>query len=210
MGILERMEYTGYICNFKTYSKSYKLKKQITNSVEDMAIFPDTQEAIVSQAQWDSVQELRQNKRRPTKAERQVLFAGLLFCHDCGSKLHFGACKSFDRQQDRYVFPSTRVVVALCSAHYIREDVLREIVLKRIQEVNKYIQKDAEGFQEEWLQCNRQDQEKRIRDDKKQVGKVKKHLANLEIITRRVYEDYALGNISLKLCPLTTLMKWNG
>ena len=57
VGILERMEYTGCTCNFKTYSKSYKLKKRIPNAIEDMCIFPDTQEAIVSQAQWDRVQE---------------------------------------------------------------------------------------------------------------------------------------------------------
>ncbi len=195
VGILERMEYTGCTCNFKTYSKSYKLKKRIPNTVEDMAIFPDTQEAIVSQAQWDRVQELRQNKRRLAKAERQGLFSGLLFCPDCGSKLHFGTCKSFDGTQDRYVCAKYKSGRGTCSAHYIREDVLREIVLERIQAANEYIRRDVDGFQEEWLQCRRQDQEKRIRDDKKQVDKAKKRLADLEIITRRVYEDYALGNI---------------
>ena len=46
-GILERMEYTGCVCNFKTYSKSYKLKKRIPNAKEDMFILPGTQEAIV-------------------------------------------------------------------------------------------------------------------------------------------------------------------
>ncbi len=69
--------------------------------------------------------------------------------------------------------------------------------MERIQAVNEYIRRDVDGFQEEWLQCRRQDQEKRIRDDKKQVDKAKKRLADLEIITRRVYEDYALGNIDL-------------
>ena len=47
--ILGRMEYTGCTCNFKTYSKSYKLKKRIPNAREDMFILPDTQEAIVPQ-----------------------------------------------------------------------------------------------------------------------------------------------------------------
>ena len=56
-GILERMEYTGCTCNFKIYSKSYKLKQRSPNSPEDMFILPDTQDAIVSQAQWDRVQE---------------------------------------------------------------------------------------------------------------------------------------------------------
>ena len=96
VGILERMEYTGCTCNFKTYSKSYKLKKRIPNAPEDMFIVPDTQEAIVSQAQWDRVQELRKNKRRPVKTERQGLFAGLVYCAGCGSKLHFATCKGFE------------------------------------------------------------------------------------------------------------------
>ena len=51
-----------------------------------MFYLPDTQEAIVSQAQFDRVQELRKNKRRPAKAERQGFFSGILFCADCGGK----------------------------------------------------------------------------------------------------------------------------
>ena len=43
VGILERQEYTGCTCNFKTYSKSYKLKKRIPNNPEDMFIVPDSQ-----------------------------------------------------------------------------------------------------------------------------------------------------------------------
>ena len=195
-GILERMEYTGCTCNFKTYSKSYKLKKRIPNAIEDMCIFPDTQEAIVSQAQWDRVQELRKNKRRPTKAERQGLFSGLLFCPDCGNKLHFATCKSFDGKQDHYVCSSYKSGRGTCSAHYIREDVLRELVLERIRAVNAYIRQDVEGFQEEWLQCRRSDQERSIREDRKRVEQAKKRLADLDVLLSRLYEDFVLGDLS--------------
>ena len=195
-GILERMEYTGCTCNFKTYSKSYKLKKRIPNAIEDMCIFPDTQEAIVSQAQWDRVQELRKNKRRPTKAERQGLFSGLLFCPDCGNKLHFATCKSFDGKQDHYVCSSYKSGRGTCSAHYIREDVLRELVLERIRAVNAYIRQDVEGFQEEWLQCRRSDQERNIREDRKRVEQAKKRLADLDVLLSRLYEDFVLGDLS--------------
>lgn len=196
VGILERMEYTGCTCNFKTYSKSYKLKKRIPNAIEDMCIFPDTQEAIVSQAQWDRVQELRKNKRRPTKAERQGLFSGLLFCPDCGNKLHFATCKNFDGKQDHYVCSSYKSGRGTCSAHYIREDVLRELVLERIRAVNAYIRSDVEGFQEEWLHYRRADQERDIREDQKRVEQAKKRLATLDVVMSRLYEDYALGEIS--------------
>ena len=195
-GILERMEYTGCTCNFKTYSKSYKLKKRIPNAIEDMCIFPDTQEAIVSQAQWDRVQELRKNKRRPTKAERQGLFSGLLFCPDCGNKLHFATCKSFDGKQDHYACSSYKSGRGTCSAHYIREDVLRELVLERIRAVNAYIRQDVEGFQEEWLQCRRSDQERNIREDRKRVEQAKKRLADLDVLLSRLYEDFVLGDLN--------------
>ena len=196
VGILERMEYTGCTCNFKTYSKSYKLKKRIPNAIEDMCIFPDTQEAIVSQAQWDRVQELRKNKRRPTKAQRQGLFSGLLFCPDCGNKLHFATCKSFDGKQDHYVCSSYKSGRGTCSAHYIREDALRELVLERIRAVNAYIRQDVEGFQEEWLQCRRSDQERSIREDRKRVEQAKKRLADLDVLLSRLYEDFVLGDLS--------------
>ena len=55
-GFWNGREYTGCTCNFKTYSKSYKLKKRIPNEPENMFYLPDTQEAIVSQAQFDRVQ----------------------------------------------------------------------------------------------------------------------------------------------------------
>ena len=196
VGILERQEYTGCTVNFKTYSKSYKLKKRIPNEPENMFYLPDTQEAIVSQAQFDRVQELRKNKRRPAKAERQGFFSGLLFCADCGGKLHFATSKSFEGKQDHYVCNHYKSNRGTCTAHYIREDTLRDIVLERIRAVNEYIRSDVDGFQEEYLQCRKADHEQSIRDDKKKVEQAKKRLASLDVIISRLYEDFALGEIS--------------
>lgn len=196
VGILERMEYTGCVCNFKTYSKSYKLKKRIPNAKEDMFILPGTQEAIVSQEQWDRVQELRKNKRRITKGERQGLFSGLLFCADCGSKLNFATCKGFEGKQDRYVCAKYRSGRGACSGHIIREEVLRNVVLERIRAVTEMIRSDVEGFQEDWLQCRREDQEKSIREDKRRLTQAKKRLADIDVLMTRIYEDMVLGNLS--------------
>ena len=197
-GILERPEYTGCTCNFKTYSKSYKLIKRIPNAKEDMFILAGTQEAIVPQAQWDRVQELRKNKRRLAKAERQGLFSGLLYCADCGSKLHFATCKSFEGKQDHYVCAKYKGGRGVCTAHYIREDVLRELVLERIRAVNAFIRQDVDGFQEEWLRCRREDQEKNLRDDRRRMEKAKKRLADLDLLISRLYEDSVLGTLSME------------
>ena len=196
VNILERMEYTGCTCNFKTYSKSYKLKKRIPNALEDMFVLPDTQEAIVPKEQWDRVQELRKHKRRMTKAERQGLFSGLVVCADCGSKLHFATCKNFEGRQDHYVCAKYKSGRGTCSAHYIREDVLRDVVLERIRAVTEYIRADVEGFQEDWLMCRREEQEKSIREDKRRLEKAKKRLVDIDKLITRIYEDMVLGNLS--------------
>ena len=53
-----------------------------------------------------------------------------------------------------------------------------------------------EGFQEEWLHYRRADQERDIREDQKRVEQAKKRLATLDVVISRLYEDYALGEIS--------------
>ena len=196
--ILERMEYTGCVCNFKTYSKSYKLKKRIPNKPEDMFILPDTQEAIVPQAQWDRVQELRKNRHRLTKSDRRGLFSGLMFCADCGSKMHFASYKIGNSVINRYICSHYKGGRGTCTPHYIREEVIMDAVSERIRAVNEYVREDVEGFQEEWLRCRRADQEKNIREDKRKLAQAKKRLADLDVLISHCYEDAVLGNLSME------------
>nr|WP_278141816.1 recombinase family protein [[Clostridium] hylemonae] len=66
-------------------------------------IIPNMQEPIISEEQWLRVQELREHRRRPTATGRTSLFSGLVYCADCGAKLHFAAAKSMTRNQERTV-----------------------------------------------------------------------------------------------------------
>ena len=194
--LLNRMEYTGCTCNFKTYSKSYKLKKRIPNQTEGMFIVENTQEAIVPKEQWDRVQELRKERHRTIqRAEREGFFSSILVCADCGSRMHFCTCKSFEGKQDHYTCAKYKAGRGECTAHYIREHVLRDIVLERIRAVTSYVRKDAEGFQEEWMQATRDVQMKNIRQDQKRLAQAKKRLADVEKLMIRLYEDHVLGSL---------------
>ena len=84
--ILERMEYCGHTVNFKTHRQSYKIKKTIENPPEQWKIFRNTHEAIVDEDTFQRVQELRRNKRRPTRTGKSNLFSGVAYCADCGEK----------------------------------------------------------------------------------------------------------------------------
>ena len=65
----------------------------VYNPVEDYQIIPNMQESIISKEQWLRVQEVRQHRRRPIATGGASLFSGLVFCQDCGAKLHFSAAK---------------------------------------------------------------------------------------------------------------------
>ncbi len=194
--ILERMEYTGCTVNFKTYTKSYKLKKKLENPKENWAIFYDTQEPIISKEQWERVQELRQNKRRNTKTNKQGLFSGLIFCADCGSKLHFATCKRFDSTQDHYRCSQYKGNTGSCTVHFIREETLKKIVLSQIFEVTAMMYDNADKFFNLVAKQQLDEQVKEIQNKKKQIAKFQKRIAELDKIFKRIYEDDITGAIS--------------
>ena len=53
--MLENREYVGDTVNFKTYSKSNKLKKRLKNDPENILIFENTHEAIVDRKTFELV-----------------------------------------------------------------------------------------------------------------------------------------------------------
>ena len=196
-GILERPEYTGCTVNFKTYSKSHKLKKRLHNAPENQRIFSNPQPAIIDEQVFARVQELRENKRRPAKqAERQGLFSGLLYCADCGSKLHFATGKNMTPQQDCYRCSRYKSNTGDCTMHFIREETLKQFVLQRIFDVTALFFDDAMAFEEAAKKQRFQEAEKEAKRRKREISQAEKRIAELDRIFKRIYEDDISGAIS--------------
>lgn len=196
-GILEHPEYTGCTVNFKTYSKSHKLKKRLQNVPENYRIFPNTQPAIIEEQVFERVQELRANKRRPAKqAERQGLFSGLLYCADCGNRLHFATGKSMTPAQDCYRCSRYKSNTGDCTMHFIREETLKLFVRQRIFDVTAMFFDDIQGFQNMVYQQRFEEAEKAVKQKKKELEQAKKRIAELDRIFKRIYEDDISGTIS--------------
>ena len=195
-GILERPEYTGCTVNFKTYSKSHKLKKRLQNAPENYRIFPDTQPAIVDRNVFERVQELRANKRRPAKTGKQGLFSGLLYCAGCGEKLYFCTANSFSPKQGHYVCSNYKSNTGTCSAHFIREETLKQFVLRRIFDVTNLFFDDITTFLEVIRQQRFDEREKEMKRRKKDLERAEKRIAELDRIFKRIYEDDIAGAIS--------------
>ena len=133
-GILERPEYQGHTVNFKTYKQSYKSKKTCYNPEEKWLVFENTHEAIIDADTWARVQELRKNKRRPTRTGKTNMFSGIVRCADCGEKLYYCTSKNFEARQDHFVCSTSRLKGKdVCPTHFIRTVVLEQGVLAHMK-----------------------------------------------------------------------------
>ena len=195
--IMERREYTGCTVNFKTYTKSPKFKKRMENPVENQRVFEDTQPAIIERGQWERVQELRKNKRRPTKTGRTSMFSGLLYCADCGAKLYFCTCNTYkDDSQNHFVCSNYKSNTGSCKIHYIREHVLYRIVLETIQRTLIYVRMFRKDFKLEMLAQGEESRKAELAEKQKALSGAKKRMEDLDRIIQHIYEDNVLGKLS--------------
>lgn len=194
--ILERMEYLGHTVNFKSTKKSYKSKKKIQNPPEKWQIIRDTHPAIVEQAQWDRVQELRKNKRRPTKTGKHNMFSGLVECADCGAKLYYCTTNYFEERQDHFVCSNYKSNTGTCSAHFIRAVVLEKLVLEHLGRTVQYVREYEDEFVKSMGEKSAADRKKEISAKRRTLAQAQRRMEELDKLFQRIYEDNVSGKIS--------------
>ncbi len=196
-GILERQEYTGCTVNFKTYTKSLKFKKRMENPKENQRIFEGTQPAIIEYGQWERVQALRANKRRPTKTGKTSIFSGLVYCADCGAKLYYCTCTSYkDDSQDHFLCSNYKSNTGSCQIHYIRKITLYKRVLECIQRTLTYVRLFRDDFTQEMLAQDEASRKAELMQKRKALSGSQKRMEDLDKIIQRLYEDSVLGRLS--------------
>lgn len=194
--ILERLEYCGHTVNFRSTTRSFKDKTKIDRPREEWKIFRNTHEAIIDDETWEIVQTLRQNKRRPNRTGEVSIFSGLLYCADCKEKLYYSVTNNY-RREGAYFFCSTyRKNSANCSAHYIREKLLYELVLESLKRVLSYVQVFEKQFVWAQLERSSEEQKRELARKRRELVKAEKRIAELDILFQRVYEDNVSGKLS--------------
>ncbi|MSC84979.1 DUF4368 domain-containing protein [Eubacterium sp. am_0171] len=195
--ILERPEYLGCTVNFKTYTKSLKFKKRMENPKENQRIFEETQPPIIERGQWERVQELRKNKRRPTKTGKTSMFSGLVRCADCGAKLYFCTCNTYkDDTQDHFVCSNYKSNTGSCQIHFIREITLQKRVLECVQRTLTYVRAYRDDFIHDMLAQDEASRKAELAQKRKALSGVQKRMEELDKIIQRLYEDSVFGKLS--------------
>ena len=193
--ILANRQYTGCTINFKTSLVSYKVHKTVYNPEEEWQIIPNTQEAIIDEDTFNRVQELRDGRRRNTATGRESLFSGLLYCADCGSKLYFCAAKSIKPHQEFHRCSAYKESRGGCTIHFIREVVLREMMLELVKRVALFIQQYEAVFLYMYAKKHNITKETNVRNMKTAIEKDKRRISEIDTMIERLYEDNVLGKI---------------
>lgn len=194
--ILVKQEYCGDTVNFRTTSKSFKLKKRLERPQEDWQIFENTHPAIIDRETFELVQELRKHRRRPTKSGIVSMFSGLLYCADCGEKLYYSVTNNYKREHAYFFCSAYRKNSDICSAHYIREKVVEQLVLESMQRVLWYVQSYEKLFAQRQLAEFGKKQKKEFAEKRRELDKAKQRVREIDRIIQKLYEDNAAGKIS--------------
>ncbi len=198
--ILKRQEYLGHTVNFRT-RKHYKDKKSHYVDEKHWLIFENTHEPIIDQMTYDNVQRIRNNvKRYPNGWGEVNPFTGLVYCVDCGAKLH-GHRNCNSKAETHYVCASYGKIPVgtYCkSAHRISEPVLFQVVKDTLKCLKKSACEDTDFFTKTVKERLSNSQKGEMKKNQKRLVACKKRLSELEVLTSKIYEDNTFGKLNDK------------
>ena len=195
--ILTLQEYCGDVINFKSYSKSYKMKKRIENPEENRAIFLNVHEAIIDRQTWEKVQALQKGTRRkkPTVTQEPSVFSGLLKCPECGGNLNF----HFNQNNHDIKFFSCQnhnSGYRKCSkTHYIRLDFLEQVVLYEVKRLACFASEYENDFIKAMIGRSAKVAENTALRKQRELDTLTARDRELDMLFERLYEDNVAGKI---------------
>ena len=195
--ILTLQEYCGDVINFKSYSKSYKMKKRIENPEENRAIFLNVHEAIIDRQTWEKVQALPKGTRRkkPTVTQEPSVFSGLLKCPECGGNLNF----HFNQNNHDIKFFSCQnhnSGYRKCSkTHYIRLDFLEQVVLYEVKRLACFASEYENDFIKAMIGRSAKVAENTALRKQRELDTLTARDRELDMLFERLYEDNVAGKI---------------
>lgn len=124
------------------------------------------------------------------------LFSGLLFCADCGGKMHHHRSSTWTKEQECYVCGNVKRRIDPCSRHYIRTVVLEELVQENLRQVAAMVKDHEAEFVRQIASRTMEEQRRGLNELKKALSLKEKRIGELDGIIKRLYEDNITGKLS--------------
>ena len=198
--ILVRQEYCGDVVNFKTYSQSFKNKKRHMSPKEDLKIFKDVHEPIISRDTYEAVQRLVGTcKRRdplPQNGKKNI-FCDFLVCAECGHKLWYHVNT---RNKDIHYFSCSNYVKDYRGScqhrHYVRADAIEQIVSMEIKKLANYLKNNEDELVEVLTMKTEADIQAERKYLNAELQRCTSRQNTVNSLYEKLYEDNALGKVT--------------
>ena len=189
--------YIGNTINMKYSTKSYKDKRRMEHPRDECMVIEGSHEPIIDRETWDIVQRVRQHKRRRTNMDEQNKYSGLVVCADCGSTMVLHRAHTMSASYNHFTCRTYKKEGAeVCTAHYIREQILDEVVLEDIRRVTARAREHPREFAAYISGKQSAELQREIRRREKGLTALNQRARELDAIFKRLYEDSVLGRIT--------------
>ena len=129
--------------------------------------------------------------------DEQNKWSGLVVCADCGTAMVLHRAHTMTASYNHFTCRTYKKEGAeVCTAHYIRECILDEIVLEDIRRVTAQAREHTQEFAAYISGRRSAEVQQEIRRREKELTALNKRAGELEAIFKRLYEDSVLGRIT--------------
>ena len=194
--MLSRPEYAGHTANFKTYRKSFKNKKMMMRDPSEWLIFENTHDAIIDQETYDTVQRIREGRRRWTPMGEMPILSGMLFCADCGSKMYQRRGRKVSHEQEYFVCARYRKKKNGCTNHSIKNVDVEALLLDGIRLITAFARNHESEFVEMVTKGKMAEMNRNLRESRYELEKAHARIHRLDDLIQHLYEDNVDGKIS--------------
>lgn len=132
--ILKNEIYLGVMIQGKRTTPNYKTKTVVTKAESEWLRVEGTHEAIISARDFELVQELLRDDTHCRAGDVTVpVYAGRIYCGDCGAAAVRKTVSYAGRHYVYYVCNANKHDKTVCSRHSIREDVLDRVIYQTVR-----------------------------------------------------------------------------
>ena len=126
----------------------------------------------------------------------QNIFSGLVYCKDCSGTMVLHRAHTMDAVKNNFMCSTYKKKgKENCSAHYIRETPLAEIILDDLRRVTHYARQHETLFAKHITQKNGAEIRREIAQTERELESLKRRDTELTALFKRLYEDNVLGKI---------------
>lgn len=132
--ILKNEIYLGVMIQGKRTTPNYKTKTVVTKAESEWLRVEGTHEAIISVRDFELVQELLRDDTHCRAGDVIVpVYAGRIYCGDCGAAAVRKTVSYAGRRYVYYVCNANKHDKTVCSRHSIREDILGQVIYQTVR-----------------------------------------------------------------------------